>query len=390
MPYPPRGGGRADVWRRVEAFTKLGHEVMLVHQYELKPPRAPLPEHLDEMDAVLAARFSYPIRRGALRTLYRLAGMRALPWRVAKAQPQGAAALEAVRAFDPDLIWLDGPWLGEFARVVRDELGAPIAYRSHNIEHLYLRRQAEVSPSLSKRVAWRLATVGLEKYEFDLMRESRLVLDISGDDLVFWQERGVERIRALPPLSEVAISGSPSSNVPGEVVFAGGLRLPNNIHGVRWLVNSVLPIVLRSKPDLTLTIVGSDPSPDLRRELEGNAAVRTAFDVPSVNPYLFGAAVLVNPVSIGSGVQLKMLDMLMTDAPIVTTTQGIRGLPPAAVRQFGVADTAEDFAAAILRGIDAPPIDTEKRARIRDNFGIDALARTLAELSQDPTASPAE
>lgn len=360
---------------------------MLVHQFEPEPDRAPTASQLQDMDAVLTARFSYPILRGAGRTVRQLLGLHRLPWHVAKAIPPDPAARRRVSDFAPDVIWLEGPWLGEFARRVHEDTGAPIAYRSHNIEHLYLRRQAAASRSLRNRVAWTLATLGLAKYELDLMREARLVFDISIDDLASWRAHGVENIRPLPPLSEVAISGPPASRIPGDVVFAGGLRLPNNIHGVRWLVDSVLPILLAARPDLTLSIVGSAPAADLRKELEANPAVRTFFDVPSVNPYLFGAAVLVNPVSIGSGVQLKMLDMLMTDAPIVTTTQGVRGLPPASHAQFEVADSPEDFATAILSRMHHPAIDPESRSRARDDFGLACIADALTAVTHDASSA---
>ena len=106
------------------------------------------------------------------------------------------------------------------------------------------------------------------------------------------------------------------------MLFVGELRLPNNVSGVRWLVDEVLPLLLQTRPDLVLSVVGSMPDDALRADLAANESVRTFFDVPSVNPYLFGAQVSFNPVSIGSGVQLKMLDMLMTDAPIVTHSNG--------------------------------------------------------------------
>ena len=103
--------------------------------------------------------------------------------------------------------------------------------------------------------------------------------------------------------------------------------------------------------------------PFSRAQLDAYPAPRSFFDVPSVNPYLFGAKVLVNPVSIGSGVQLKMLDMLMTDVPIVTRSQGVRGLPPEVVSQFDVVDATEEFASAILRRLEAPAIDAVERQR---------------------------
>lgn len=382
-PYPPAGGGRADIWRRIQAFTELGHSVMLVHQFDPVGPHVPTVEHFVDMDDVLEARFSYPVDRNPVRMIQQAAQIWRLPWGVAKAIPASAQKTElaaAVARFQPDLIWLDGPWLGAVGTRIAAEYRLPIAYRSHNVEHVYLHRQAKASRNPRRQVAWRLATIGLKRYEFSLMKASQRVLDISLDDLAFWEGEGLTHGRWLPPLPELALTGPPSELIPGDVVFVGGLRLPNNIGGLRWLINDVLPLVRENRPDVTLSVVGSSPLPDLAAELEANPAVRTFYNVPSVYPHLFGAKVLANPVSVGSGVQLKMLDMLMTEAPIVTRSQGARGLPPECVAQFEIADTAQDFAAAILRRLDSPNMVSAERERSRQPFTIEAVGEALAGL----------
>ena len=387
MPYPPRGGGRADIWRRVEALTRLGHSVMLIHQHEADGPRAPRPEDFEQMDEVLSDRFSFTINRGRLRTVRQLLGLWRLPWAVAKTVPSGedlTGIQRAVAGFAPEMILLEGPWFGELGRRFAAEHDAPIVYRSHNVEHVYRKHQAQASPSLRNRVALRLTTVGLKKYELTMMRRSRLVLDISLDDLEFWREHGVSHISWLPPLPELALSEPPTERLQGEVVFVGGLRFPNNVHGVRWLVDDVLPILQSRHPDIVLTVVGSTPDDALRTDLAANPAVRTFFDVDSVNPYLFGAKVLVNPVSIGSGVQLKMLDMLMTDAPIITRSTGARGLPPRCVTQFQIADTKEAFASAIVTQLETPTVDAAERGQVRELFTVASVQRALDELSLPP------
>lgn len=383
-PYPPTGGGRADIWRRILAFTKLGHSVALVNQYDPAGPIPSTPQHRAEMDEVLQARYSYPLETGLARNIRQIAQLPRLPWRTAKTLPADVdwqSITSMVHDFAPDLVWLDGPWVGAIGSELAAEHGVPIAYRSHNVEHVYLRRQAKASPVLRNRITWRLSALGLKRYELQLMKAASRVLDISLDDLEFWRNEGVADARWLPPLPELALSGPPEHTIPGDVVFAGGLRVPNNVDGVRWLVTMVLPILRANRPELTVSVVGSNPLPDLAAELAANPAVRTFYDVPSVNPYLFGAKVLVNPVGTGSGVHLKMLDMLMTDAPIVTRNQGARGFPPECVAEFDVASTAEDFAAAILRRLDRPGIDPAKRERSRAFFTISAVREAIAGLA---------
>lgn len=383
-PYPPAGGGRADIWRRIQAFTELGHSVMLVHQFDPAGPHVPTSEHLAEMDQVLQARFTYPVQHGPRRVIRQATQLLRRPWGVTRALPTVAESQElqeAVRKFRPEVIWMDGPWLGGTATRLATAHGLPIAYRSHNVEHVYLRRQASATPSRRNQLMWRLATVGLKRYELRLMGSAQRVLDISLDDLAFWKQEGVKNARWLPPLPELALTGPPTQVVSSDVLFVGGLRLPNNVGGVRWLINEVLPEVHKARPEVTVSVVGSTPLPDLAAELAANPAVRTYFNVPSVYPYLFGGKVLVNPVSVGSGVQLKMVDMLMTEAPIVTRTQGTRGLPAECLAQCSVSDSVEGFATAILRSLESPGVDRAARERSRQPFTVAAVGEAIAGLA---------
>jgi hypothetical protein len=380
LPYPARGGGRADIWRRIESFVRLGNEVMLVNLFDPAGPRVPTDEALAYVDSVVSARYSFAIKRSKSRTLRQILNMGRIPWHVATRIPdadENEEIAHAARAFAPDLIWLDGPWFGELGRELQRDLGAPIAYRSHNLEHLYLKRQAAAAASRRNRIAWRLACIGLKRYQLRLMADARQVFDISLVDMETWRELGITNISWLPPLPELALVGKPAERVPIDVVFVGGLRTPNNVQGVRWLVTSVLPLLQRERPDVTVGLVGSYPDPDLVAELAANPSVQTHYDVADVAPYHFGAAVLVNPVAVGSGVQLKMLDMLMTEAPIVTRSQGLSGLPESSAALFDVADTPQDFAAAILRGLANPGIDAAGRAELRRQFTIDSVQTAL-------------
>lgn len=382
-PYPPAGGGRADIWRRIQAFVALGHSVMLLHQYDPRSLLAPTAEDFSDMDEVLHAHFSYPVLRGPVEVGRRLMRMWRKPWPVAKAIPVSttrADADAAVREFRPELVWLDGPWLGDLGRAYASDFDAPMVYRSHNVEHLYLRRQAQASPRIRDKVLWRFATVGLKAYEVRLMHASSRIFDISVDDLAFWKRQGVANLRWLPPLPELAVAEPPAQSVPGDIVFVGGLRLPNNVEGVRWLLNDVLPIIHTHRSDLTVSIVGSGAAPDFAAELRQNPSVRSFFDVPSVYPYLLGAKVLVNPVAIGSGVQLKMLDMMMTDAPIVTRSQGVRGFPPECLSMVDVRDTAREFAEAILDHVNAAHVDVSDRVHSRRLFTIAAVGAAIADV----------
>lgn len=382
IPYPPNRGGRADVWRRILALRALGHQVMLVCLHERAGSLAPSVADLAAVDAVVARRVMFPMRRSPLRTLRQLAMAWHTPWHAATRVPTTEEQLRLCAELDefaPDLLWLDGPWFGRVVLGLQAVRRLPLAYRSHNIEHQYLKRQAAVAVRLRDRLAWRMACWGLHRFERLLMDQADAVFEISVDDLAFWQGQGVRRQHWLPPLPEFAVAATPTELVPGEVVFVGNLGTPNNVRGVQFLLRDVLPRLRAQLPGVAVSIVGSRPTPDVRAWVAA-AGVLLHSDVAEPMQHMLGARVLVNPVLTGSGVQLKMLDMLMTDRPIVTTTQGTRGLPVEVAVQLQVADAPQDFADAVIKALMLGTVDAEARARVRRQFTIDGLREALLAL----------
>lgn len=382
VPYPANRGGRADIWRRMLALRALGHQVMLVNLFEATGPTAPTPQHLAEVDRVVAARFSFPMKRGPGRTLRQLAGAWWTPWHAATRIPDDEEYRqlgEKLERFRPDLLWLEGAWFGPLVERVSSQRRVPYAYRSHNVEHTYLWGQARAAVRLRDQVAWRLACVGVKRMELRLMKGACAVFDISMDDLAFWASLGVGHLHWLPPLPELAVVPPPARRQECQVLFVGNLATPNNVRGVEFLLGAVWPLVLVAAPDARLTIVGSNPTRFVRDSIRSAQRVDLQENVPDPLQFLLGAKVLVNPVMTGSGVQLKTMDMLLTDAPIVTTRQGLRGLPPSMAESMVVVDDAAGFAAGIVEALGLGLGAAQRPARRRDqaSFTVAGIGATL-------------
>ena len=380
IPFPPNRGGRADVWRRIKAFRQFGHEVFLINYQEQDGPSSPTTDALKSVDSVVNQRYSFFMKRGFLIMAKRLALSWFVPWHAAARMPSFGEKLSLFSLLDqfkPDYLWLDGPWFSVLCNETSDRYAAPILYRSHNIEHVYLPGQAKVAVRLRDRVAWSLACVGLRRFEYDAIKRALAVFDISVDDMSYWKSRGMRHIHWLPPFPELAFRDRPNNTFSSDIVFIGNLGTPNNVRGVEWFVTEVLPRVRALFPRIVCRVVGSNPTPFILKLLEMEVDVELCANVPDTTPYLFGAKVLVNPVMSGSGVQVKMLDMLMTDAPIVTSSQGTRGLPAEFKSLFRIADDADAFARAVIEELNVPSVDLSVRGAARNIFSVAAIEQVL-------------
>jgi hypothetical protein len=383
LPYPPNHGGRADIWRRLLQWRSHGVGIALICWVDSTPD----PEALRVVRDSVQQLHVYPIRRGAREALTRALMLPFAPSHVAArrlSSSKRARLQRALAEFAPDAVWIDSVYPARTAVQVARALNRPYFFRSHNIEHRYMARQARAARQLRDALALRLATVTLERFELGIMREARFVFDVSADDVDYWRSRGIEHIRQLLPLPGIAPdrAGDHPGKPTREVVFLGNLATPNNICGVEWLLRRVRPLVEAQRHGTRWTLAGSAPVTRVRELVAESGAVELLSDIADPEALLFSASVLVNPVQSGSGVMVKMLDMLMTDAPIVSCPQGLAGLPPAVRSSVRMESTEQGFAQAIVDALRGPYVQISERARARALLWTDTDGQLLDELER--------
>ena len=146
---------------------------------------------------------------------------------------------------------------------------------------------------------------------------------------------------------------------PHHIVFSGVMRTPTNVHAVQWFAQNVWPHVRAALPDATWTIVGREPSAEVR-ELDKLPGVTVAGTVPDPAIYMAEAAVCINPMQAGGGMQNKLIEYLAMGKAIVATPVANEGIGATPSEHLLVAETAGDFAAAVIALLS----DTERRCAL--------------------------
>ncbi|MDW8480154.1 MAG: glycosyltransferase [Xanthomonadales bacterium] len=132
------------------------------------------------------------------------------------------------------------------------------------------------------------------------------------------------------------------------LLFVGGYQHPPNVDAARWLVESILPRLRAEIPELELHLVGSRAPPEVVR-LGERPGVRFHGQLPELEPLLDGCRVALAPLRYGAGVKGKINQAMASGLPVVATTIAAEGMALADGREALIADSAEDFAAAVLR-----------------------------------------
>lgn len=110
-----------------------------------------------------------------------------------------------------------------------------------------------------------------------------------------------------------------------DLLFVGTMDDRTNIDAVQFFSLEVFPEIWQRYPDATLTVVGTNPVPEVL-ELGERPGISVTGRVPSVVEYLHKATVCVVPLRTGYGIKNKTLEAMATGTPVVGSDRGLEGL----------------------------------------------------------------
>jgi len=136
---------------------------------------------------------------------------------------------------------------------------------------------------------------------------------------------------------------------PSQVVGYFGSGNAANVQALESFLAEVWPLIRESVPDARLLIGGGVASKiEERPDLELMPIVEDPAAVYA------RAAVMVNPMRVGTGLKIKSIEALGFGRPLVTTTIGAHGLEAGAGHAFLVADDPPAMAMAIASVLQSP------------------------------------
>ena len=268
-------------------------------------------------------------------------------------------------------------------------LSCPSILFQHNVEAMIWKRHFEVQSNSLKKTYLRGQWRKMEKFEKETCRRFDAVIAVSAEDRdQMREEYGVNAVFEVPTgVDTEFFTPSGKENIdPHNVVFTGSMDWLPNEDAIRYYTEQIMPIVRRSLPDATLTVVGRNPYPSLLELSRRDPAIVVTGRVEDVRPYMERAAAYVVPLRIGGGTRLKIFEAMAMEKPIVSTTIGAEGLPVTDGRELRIADTPETFAASVVDLLmnreAARQLGREAARVVRERFGWNGVAKRFAEICE--------
>lgn len=155
---------------------------------------------------------------------------------------------------------------------------------------------------------------------------------------------------------------------PDQICFIGRMDYYPNQQAMLEFCSDVLPLIQKRRPATKLTIVGAEPSADIRKLVEKQGVTVTGT-VPDVRDYVRSSALSVAPLSIARGTQNKILESMAMGVPVVCSDIAAGGVDATVDEHILSASQATDFSNQVIRLLES--------TAERDRFAMAARDRVL-------------
>jgi glycosyltransferase involved in cell wall biosynthesis len=266
-------------------------------------------------------------------------------------------------------------------------LPVPAVLFTHNVEAEIWRRHADNASNAVSRLLLKQQWQRMLRFERDALTRFDLVLAVSDTDRRTLERLYPGALRNPVHVVQTGVDTSYFTPMPRQerrahLVFTGSMDWLPNEDGMTYFVRDILPLIRQAEPDVTLSIVGRNPTPAVQR-LAQTPGIEVTGRVDDVRPHVAAGDIYVVPLRIGGGTRLKIFEAMSMSRAVVSTTIGAEGLPVTSGRDIVIADEPALFAESVVRLIrDADTrhrIESAARQLVVSRYDWAAVSRDFEE-----------
>ena len=167
-----------------------------------------------------------------------------------------------------------------------------------------------------------------------------------------------------------------------DLVFIGNLSYIPNIEASLYIVQEIVPKLIHFYPNLKVLIAGSSPSSKLKKLASENIDIKGWID--DIKSTYCKGKVFFAPMTIGSGLQNKLLEAMSLEIPCITSKLANKSLSAVPNHNILIADNTNEYINHIRNCLDNEKfrnsIGKKGKDYIEDNFNWQDANKKLLKI----------
>ena len=275
-----------------------------------------------------------------------------------------------------DCIILDSLYSTAHLDELKNIFPGKIFIRSHNVESEIWSDLTQNERNPLKKILLNKLAKDLKKYEIKTLNKADGIISISKDDLSIFERQGVTTKKITLPVS-IPINNTHNDYSSNELFHIGAMNWKPNEEAVHRLIRLFPKISLQTRTKLHLA--GSH----FPKNMKSSEEIKINGFVEDIYMFAINCGILVTPIISGSGVRIKILEMMSIGIPIITTKKGASGIDYKDKNCIIIADTDEEIISQSLFLIKNKErrmeIGKNSRSYIQQNHSIEKISQELIE-----------
>ncbi len=352
IPYPPNDGSKVGIFNLTDQMIKHGAEVFFA-----------APSGGSVVDPYFESIVHFiPLNIGRE---YSIAGgiknlFSSLPFNIEKYLSEDAfqKLSDVYQQNRFDIVHVDHLHMAEYGLTLKKKHGARVVLREHNFESEIMARVARLTRNPIAKFYFHVQHSRIMEFESDVVRRVDVVLPISDvDDRKLANLSPGMKSLVVPAGVDVEKFAPNAAFVPDRVLFLSSYDWLPNLDSFKFYAKEIMPILGSKAPQVKTIVAGKSaqkiPVSWMNRSFE------VAGFVSDFNRFSSMASVAVVPLRIGSGMRIKVLELMALGMAIVSTAIGAEGIDAENGKDLLLADTPGEFADRIATLTSSPSLCKE-------------------------------
>jgi glycosyltransferase involved in cell wall biosynthesis len=354
IPFPLHDGGAIATFNLLKGLTEIGIETTYISLNTLKhfADQQTIQTEFGFLKSIIPYKIDTKIRPlKALANLFSNAS-----YNIERFYDSGFETLliQHLQENTYDIVHFEGLFATPYIGAIKKQTNTPTLLRQHNIEYQIWERLATNEKQPIKKWYLKLLAKRMKRYELMVIQKfDRLVCIAETDEMVLQQFANSNKIETIPGGFILnATDLKVQTPIANSIYHIGSMEWLPNQQAMEWFHNFVWPKVIQQLPIAQFFMAGKN-MPD-SYQLWTTSNFKVMGEVKDAQAFAADKEILIVPLQSGSGIRMKTIEAMLMGKAVVTTSIGAQGLPIKNNEHCIIADTAEDFAKAIIDLLNDP------------------------------------